>query len=113
MAELTELGATETSVAYRGVYFSADLFVLQPVDPARGNGTLLFEIAWEVCNQVGGIYTVLRSKAALMIDVWAENQRGEKTVTNGGATVMLPSKDITTKMFRDGSGLDLGHAIYK
>jgi len=47
------------------------------------------------------------------IDVWAENQRGEKTVTNGAATVMLPSKDITTKMFRDGAGLDLGHAIYK
>ncbi len=47
------------------------------------------------------------------IDVWAENQRGEKTVTNGGATVMLPSKDIKTKMFRDGAGLDLGHAIYK
>ena len=33
-------------------------------------------------------------------------------VTNGGATVMLPSKDIKTKMFRDGSGLDLGHACY-
>jgi Alpha/beta hydrolase domain len=27
------------------VHFSADLFVLQPADPSRGNGTLLFEIA--------------------------------------------------------------------
>ena len=27
------------------VHFSADLYVLQPVDPSRGNGTLLFEIA--------------------------------------------------------------------
>jgi Alpha/beta hydrolase domain len=27
------------------VHFTADLYVLQPVDPARGNGTLLFEIA--------------------------------------------------------------------
>jgi hypothetical protein len=27
------------------VHFTADLFVLQPVDPARGNGVLLFEIA--------------------------------------------------------------------
>jgi len=27
------------------VHFSADLYVLQPVDPARGNGALLFEIA--------------------------------------------------------------------
>jgi hypothetical protein len=27
------------------VHFTADLFVLQPVDPARGNGVLLFEIS--------------------------------------------------------------------
>lgn len=51
--------------------------------------------------------------ALVDIDVWAENQRGEKTVTNGAATVMLPSKDTKTRMFRDGSGLDLGHALYK
>jgi acyl dehydratase len=51
--------------------------------------------------------------ALVDIDVWAENQRGEKTVTNGAATVVLPSKDTKSKMFRDGSGIDLGHAIYK
>ena len=28
---------------------------------------LLIEVAWEVCNQVGGIYTVIRSKAPAMI----------------------------------------------
>jgi acyl dehydratase len=50
--------------------------------------------------------------ALVDIDVWAENQRGEKTVTNGAATVVLPSRDIKTKMFRDGSGLDLGYATY-
>src|SRR3989440_5081596 len=33
---------------------------------------LLFEIAWEVCWQLGGIYTVLRSKAASMIARWDE-----------------------------------------
>ena len=27
------------------VHFSADLYVLRPVDPAKGNGTLLFEIS--------------------------------------------------------------------
>ena len=31
---------------------------------------MLFEIAWEVCWQLGGIYTVLRSKADCMIDRW-------------------------------------------
>ncbi len=29
---------------------------------------LLVEVAWEVCNQVGGIYTVIRSKAPVMVD---------------------------------------------
>ena len=31
---------------------------------------LLFEIAWEVCWQLGGIYTVLRTKADAMRDQW-------------------------------------------
>lgn len=35
--------------------------------------TILAEIAWEVCNQVGGIYTVIRSKVPVMIDKWGEN----------------------------------------
>lgn len=34
------------------------------------NEPLLFEVAWEVCNQVGGIYTVLRSKAPSMAEKW-------------------------------------------
>ncbi len=33
---------------------------------------MLFEVAWEVCWQLGGIYTVLRSKAAAMIKRWEE-----------------------------------------
>ena len=33
---------------------------------------LLFEIAWEVCWQLGGIYTVLRTKAASMIEKWGD-----------------------------------------
>ncbi|MEW6249867.1 MAG: glycosyltransferase [Planctomycetota bacterium] len=35
-------------------------------------GALLFEIAWEVCAQVGGIYTVLRSKAPATVRRWAD-----------------------------------------
>jgi len=31
---------------------------------------LLFEIAWETCNKLGGIYTVLRSKAPVMTERW-------------------------------------------
>ena len=36
-------------------------------------GTFLFEISWEVCNQVGGIYQVLRSKAATMVQRWEDD----------------------------------------
>ena len=33
----------------------------------------LFEIAWEVCNQVGGIYTVIRTKVPAMVQKWGDN----------------------------------------
>lgn len=35
--------------------------------------SLLLEIAYEVCNQVGGIYTVIRSKVPSMQTSWGEN----------------------------------------
>lgn len=31
----------------------------------------LIEVSWEVCNQVGGIYTVIRSKVPCVIEHWA------------------------------------------
>ena len=33
---------------------------------------LLFEVAWEVCRQVGGIYTVLSTKAASTVKEWGD-----------------------------------------
>ena len=38
--------------------------------PPAAQPPLLFEIGWEVCWQLGGIYTVLRSKADCMIERW-------------------------------------------
>ncbi|NJN26729.1 MAG: glycosyltransferase [Cyclobacteriaceae bacterium] len=35
--------------------------------------TLLTEIAWEACNQVGGIYTVLRSKVPTIVEKFGGN----------------------------------------
>lgn len=32
----------------------------------------LLEVAWEVCNQLGGIYQVIRSKAPIMVKRWRE-----------------------------------------
>jgi glycogen(starch) synthase len=37
---------------------------------SRPTGAFLFEISWEVCHQVGGIYQVLRSKARAMRARW-------------------------------------------
>ncbi|XP_058385767.1 glycogen [starch] synthase, muscle [Diceros bicornis minor] len=35
--------------------------------------TVLFEVAWEVANKVGGIYTVLQTKAKVTGDEWGDN----------------------------------------
>lgn len=36
------------------------------------SSVLLTEVAWEVCNQVGGIYTVIRSKVPSMMERWGD-----------------------------------------
>ncbi len=41
--------------------------------PVELEQALLAEVAWEVCNQVGGIYTVIRSKLPAMEHYWGEN----------------------------------------
>ncbi len=38
---------------------------------SSSHNALLVEVAWEVCNQVGGIYTVIRSKAPAMMENWS------------------------------------------
>ena len=47
------------------------------------------------------------------IEIWAENQRKEITAPDGAATVLLPSRDNTTRVSRDGSSIDLGYARFK
>ena len=41
----------------------------RPPAPAE---PILFEVAWEVCWQLGGIYTVLRTKAPAMLQRWGD-----------------------------------------
>jgi glycogen(starch) synthase len=36
----------------------------------RSSDPLLCEVSWEACQQVGGIYTVIRSKAPAMTKIW-------------------------------------------
>lgn len=42
----------------------------EALDP--GGQPLLLEIGWETCNQLGGIYTVLRSKSPEMVRRWGD-----------------------------------------
>ncbi|MBE9461789.1 glycogen/starch synthase [Dyadobacter subterraneus] len=35
--------------------------------------TILFEVAWEICNQIGGIYTFIKSKIPAVMDVREDN----------------------------------------
>ena len=41
--------------------------------PDLNTSSLLFEFAWEVCNQIGGIYTVMKTKAPSMVERWDKN----------------------------------------
>jgi len=41
-----------------------------PIKPAAD---FLFEVSWEVCNKIGGIWTVLKSKARPMVEYYGEN----------------------------------------
>ncbi|MEL7531905.1 MAG: glycosyltransferase [Bacteroidota bacterium] len=45
---------------------------ISPSNQARKEDALLVEIAWEVANQVGGIYTVIRSKVPSMLKNWGD-----------------------------------------
>ena len=39
----------------------------------KANAESLFEVSWEVCNKVGGIYTVIKSKATYISEYYGEN----------------------------------------
>lgn len=39
----------------------------------KTQANFLFEVSWEVCNKIGGIWTVLKSKARPILDYYGEN----------------------------------------
>lgn len=43
------------------------------MNAAKIESPLLFEVAWEVCNQVGGIYTVIKTKTPATLSRWGNN----------------------------------------
>lgn len=52
---------------------SAAIQVVEPPEVEIPSNAYLFEVAWEVCNQVGGIYTVIRSKVPTVIEQWGKD----------------------------------------
>lgn len=44
-----------------------------PRKSSAHNATLLFETSWEVCNKIGGIYTVLSTKARVLKEQFGDN----------------------------------------
>ena len=49
------------------------LKIMEKEDTIKPKADILFEVSWEICNKVGGIYTVVKSKAAQMVDYYKEN----------------------------------------
>ena len=50
--------------------------------------------------------------ALVELEIWAESQRGQASAPNGKAVVILPSRAISSRICRNGSSIDLGHACY-
>jgi glycogen(starch) synthase len=47
--------------------------IQNPLASSANKQKVLIEIAWETCNQVGGIYTVIRTKVPSMVEKWGNN----------------------------------------
>jgi len=77
--------------------------------------SLVCEIAWEVCNQVGGIYTVLRSKVPSMMEMWGKRyvmvgpyNHATASVEFEPAPLVGPVGQAVEQMRNQGVGAHLG-----
>lgn len=60
---------------------------------------LLVESSWEVCNQLGGIYTVIRSKLPATMDKWGDNYCLLGPLVNKDVDVEFEHVDETSTAF--------------
>jgi glycogen(starch) synthase len=70
--ELAQAHPPASALPVRAVIPNPQPPAVNPDPPPTPQPPLLFEVAWEVCWQLGGIYTVLRSKAATMLERWGD-----------------------------------------
>lgn len=75
----------------------------------KTNSNLLIECAWEVCNQVGGIYTVIRSKIPSIIPEYNDNYCLVGPHIHGN----LPPEfqEITDSQIDDGAKTDIIYSV--
>lgn len=67
--------------------------------PRKFPAAYLVEVSWEVCNQVGGIYTVIRSKAPAMVTNWGTNYCMLGPYTGRAIQAELEPLDHTADVF--------------
>lgn len=60
----------KSSDAERDENIDADADEQSKTSSGHGGEPLLCEVSWEACQQVGGIYTVIRSKVPVMTETW-------------------------------------------
>lgn len=70
---MRSLSQTKIAKALAGVGLEqADVVKMDEGKTARREGRCVFECSWEVANKVGGIYTVLRSKAPISTEEYGD-----------------------------------------
>ncbi len=67
----------------------------------------LFEVSWEVCNKVGGIYTVLRTKAGHAVEHFGENYLLIGPDVGNNSEFKETDEDIWDDVKREISGINL------
>lgn len=84
----------------------------------KSNADFLFETSWEVCNKVGGIYTVLKSKSSQMIKEYGKKyfMIGPYFIKNAASQFIEESppkdfKDIVKELREEGIELHYGKWI--
>ncbi|HLT81124.1 MAG TPA: glycosyltransferase [Cyclobacteriaceae bacterium] len=87
-----------------------------PASPRKFPAAYLTEVSWEVCNQVGGIYTVMRSKVPAMVNNWGTNYCMLGPYTGRGIQAELEPLDQAADVFGQaasrlrGKGYDVHYA---
>ena len=82
-ARIVDLGYAPRGADGR-VHFSADLHVLQPTDPAKGNGVLLFEVA----NRGNRVLGRFNNGLAARSDASAQAELGDGLLMRDGYTLV-------------------------